>query len=247
MRIQVDLHVHTVASGHAFSTIAEIARQASLRGLRAVGISDHGPAIPGAPHAIYFGAMRFLPRRMEGVRVLRGVEANIMGSKGELDLPDELLERLDYAMIGFHEGCGLKSASPAKNTTTLIAAMQHPNVRVVTHPGNPAFPLDLDAAVQAAKSLGVALELNNASFSQARRGSAEVCFQIASRVASAGGPIALGSDAHVATQVGQVDDAWDVAVRAGIRPEQVVNRTYESAARFLSLEEEPEEGLVRGA
>jgi putative hydrolase len=243
MRIQVDLHVHTIASGHAFSTVAEIARQASLRGLRAVGVSDHGPSVPGAPQPLYFGALRFLPRRMEGVRVLRGVEANLTGSNGRLDLPDGLLAELDYAMVGYHEGCGLKSTTPAKNTAALIAAMQHPSVRVVTHPGNPAFPTEVEAVARAAKALGVALELNNASFTQVRKGSRDACFQLAARVAELDGLVCLGSDAHVATQVGEVAQAWELAQEAGIRPEQVINRTYEGLARFLGLAEEPRERL----
>jgi putative hydrolase len=237
MRIQADLHVHTFASGHAFSTVIEVAREASRRGLRAVGISDHGPALSGTPSLTYFGALRFLPRRLEGVRLLRGVEANLVGSRGELDLPPELLTRLDYAIVGFHEGCGLKVGSPAKNTRALVGAMRQPNVRVIAHPGNPAFPIELPALVEAAVAHGVALEINNASFTLTRRGSFDTCSRLASLVAQAGGPISLGSDAHVATQVGDVTEAWEVAARAGVRPEQVVNRTYEGLAKFLRLEE----------
>jgi putative hydrolase len=237
MRVQADLHVHTLSSGHAFSTVAEIAREAARRGLRAVGIADHGPALPGAPHLFYFGALRFLPRTMEGVRILRGVEANVVNGRGGLDLPREILSRLDYALVGYHEGCGLKVRSAAKNTATLVAAMQQPRVRVVTHPGNPAFPIDVPALVRAARELGVALEINNASFSQTRRGSLETCSAIARQIALEGGLVCLSSDAHVSTQVGQVSDAWHVASQCGVAPEQVVNRTYEGLVRFLGLEE----------
>ena len=239
MLIQADIHVHTIASGHAFSTVAEIAREAARKRLRAVGLADHGPALPGGPHLIHFGALRFLPRLMDGVRVLRGVEANIVSAKGDLDVPGEYLSRLDYAMIGFHEGCGLKLAKAAKNTRTLIAAMQRTKVRVVTHPGNPTFPIEIPAVVQAARELGVALEINNASFNQARRGSLEICSAIARRTAEVGGLVCLSSDAHVAAQVGEVEDAWDVASQAGVKPDQVVNRTYEGLCRFLGVPQEP--------
>ncbi len=236
MRIQADLHVHTVASGHGFSTVAEVAREARARGLRAVGIADHGPALPGGPHPYYFGAMRFLPRRMEGVWLLRGVEANLTGPKGELDLPPELLARLDYVIVGFHEGCGLKAGSLKRNTRALVAAMSRPRVRVLAHPGNPAFPVDVPALVRAAKEHGVALEINNASFTLARKGSLETCSAIAAEAARVGAPICLASDAHVACQVGDVSVAWEVASAAGVRPEQVVNRTWEGLARFLGLD-----------
>ncbi|MDW7709268.1 MAG: PHP domain-containing protein [Deferrisomatales bacterium] len=240
MKIRADLHVHTVASGHAFSTVEEIAREAAARKLRAVGISDHGPALPGGPHINYFRALRFLPPFLRGVRLLKGVEANLLDRKGRLDLPPELLEQLDYVMVGFHEGCGLKPSTTAGNTGALVAAMQRPGVRVLTHPGNPGFPVDISALAQAACELGVALEINNSSFgrSPTRQGSLERCSALAAAVARVGGPIALSSDAHVAGQVGEVHDAWRVASAAGIRPEQVVNRTYSGLMRFLGLDAE---------
>jgi len=237
MRVQADLHVHTIASGHAFSTVEEIAREAAARRLRAVGISDHGPALPGGPHTHYFSAMRFLPESMHGVRILKGVEANLVNAKGALDLPVELLKRLDFVMVGFHEGCGLHAASAVKNTRALIAAMQQPRVRAVTHPGNPAFPVEVPEVARAARDLGVALEINNASFIQTRRGSLETCAALAAEVARVEGLISLASDAHVAAQVGEVKAAWEVASASGIRPEQVVNRTYSTLMRFLGLPE----------
>jgi putative hydrolase len=237
MRIQVDLHVHTVASGHAFSTVMEIAREASMRGLRAVGISDHGPALPGGPHLYHFSALRFLPRMMEGVRILRGVEANLVNDKGGVDIPGETLSRLDYAMVGFHEGCGLRPSSAKKNTRALVAAMETGRIRVITHPENPAFPVDVTVVVRAALDLAVALEINNSSFGQARSGSAEAAPEFAAEAARVGAPVCLSSDAHVACQIGQVDAAWKVASAAGVQPDQVVNRTLEGLTRFLGLEE----------
>ncbi|WP_025323920.1 PHP domain-containing protein [Deferrisoma camini] len=236
MRIQADLHVHTVASGHAFSTVAEIAREARSRGLRAVGLADHGPALPGGPHLYHFSALRFLPRVMDGVRILRGVEANPVNARGDLDLPDPLLARLDFAIVGFHEGCGLKASNPRKNTRVLIAAMAHPRVRILGHPGNPAFPVDVGALVAAARDRGVALEINNASFVNARKGSLETCHAIAAEAARMGAMVCLSSDAHVAQQVGEVSEAWRVASAAGVRPEQVVNRTWDTLVRFLELD-----------
>ena len=235
MRIRADLHVHTIASGHAFSTVEEIARAASLRGIRAVGIADHGPALPGGPHLFHFLALRFLPPTLHGVRILRGVEANLVDARGAIDLPPDVAERLDYVMVGFHEGCGLKAGREAKNTHTLIQAMRHRNVRVVTHPGNPAFPVDVAAVTQAARDLGVAIELNNASFTHARRGSGETCRVFATRVAAEGGLVSIASDAHVATQVGEVTEALQLATAAGIQPEQIVNRTAEGVLRFLGV------------
>ncbi len=236
MRIQADLHVHTVASGHAFSTVGEIAAEAARIGLRAVGVSDHGPAMPGGPHPYHFNCLRFLPRVMHGVHVLRGVEANVTSNRGTLDLPEEVLRRLDYVMVGFHDGCGFSPASAKKNTRVLLAAMEQPGVRVITHPGNPAFPIDIAAVAEAARDLGVALEINNASLTNARQGSREICTAIAAAVARAGGLVCLSSDAHVACDVGDVAEAWKVAAAGGIEAEQVVNRSFSGLMRFLGLD-----------
>jgi len=53
-RLQADIHVHTVASGHAFSTLLELRDYSIVHGIRILGIADHGPSMRGAPHEGYF-------------------------------------------------------------------------------------------------------------------------------------------------------------------------------------------------
>src|SRR5512143_2863595 len=103
MEIIADMHTHTVASGHAYSTVNELARAARDRGLKALALTDHGPALPGGPHLYHFGAMRFIPPWIDGVRILRGVEANIIGPDGTLDMPDSYLDKLEFVMAGLHD------------------------------------------------------------------------------------------------------------------------------------------------
>ena len=103
MALVADLHCHTTASGHAYSTVTEIAAQAAALGLRAVAITDHGPALPGSADMRHFANLNLLPTHILGVRILRGVEANIINVEGGLDLPDSLLEKLDVVIAGFHD------------------------------------------------------------------------------------------------------------------------------------------------
>lgn len=91
----MDLHTHTVASGHAYNTIYEMAKSASEKGLQLLGIADHGPAMPGASDAIYFSNFKMLPRDLFGIRVMFGCELNILDYEGHVDLPERILERLD--------------------------------------------------------------------------------------------------------------------------------------------------------
>lgn len=233
-RPEADLHVHTLASGHAYSTVNEIATEAARKGLRLMAMTDHGPALPGGPHLYHFAALRFIPEFIQGVRVLRGVEANILG-RGKLDLPEELLDKLDLVMAGFHENCGYQGRGAVANTRTLLAVMEMPWVKVISHPGNPRFPIDFAAVVRQAVATGTALEINNSSFNVSRRGSAEPCSRLAELCARHGAPVALGSDAHIAQGVGEFGDALAACAAAGVAWEQVVNRSFASTLEFLGL------------
>lgn len=240
MKIIADLHTHTVASGHAYSTVNEMAQEASRKGLQALALTDHGPALPGGPHLYHFGAMRFIPCWIAGVRILRGVEANIIDRDGTLDMPDSYLAKLDFAMAAFHEDCGFDNQGIDRNTEAVLQAMSNPRVKAIAHSGNPAFPVHLEQLVQGALESGTALEINNSSFAMSRKGSRPHCEQLATLLARSGALVVVGSDAHIAQGVGEFDNALEVLQKAGIRGEQVVNSSYKRLMSFLGLEEVPE-------
>jgi putative hydrolase len=83
-KINADLHTHTVASGHAYSTVDEMARGAFNKGIKLIGITDHGPKLPGGPNVYHFGNFSIVPDELYGVRIVKGVEANIL-KNGKLD------------------------------------------------------------------------------------------------------------------------------------------------------------------
>ena len=87
MNILLDVHTHTVASGHAYSTIEQMAKMASEKGLKILGITDHGPAIPGACNQMYFKNIKVIPRLMYGVELLIGAEINILDNSGDWPMP----------------------------------------------------------------------------------------------------------------------------------------------------------------
>ena len=63
MKIELDVHTHTIASGHAFSTLQEMAQAAADKGLKVLGITEHSPGVPGTCHPIYFRNLHVVPRR----------------------------------------------------------------------------------------------------------------------------------------------------------------------------------------
>jgi putative hydrolase len=239
MKIIADMHTHTVASGHAYSTVNELARAARDKGLEALAITDHGPALPGGPHLYHFGAMRFIPAWIDGVRILRGVEANILAEDGTLDMPEQYLARLDFVMAGLHEGCGLDDWNIGQNTTAVLGAMANPRVKAISHSGNPEFPVSYEDLVQGALETKTAIEINNSSFSISRGGSRPNCERLAELLVRSGAPVIVGSDAHIAQGVGEFEDAVALLVKVGIPAEQVVNSSLERLLDFLGLENMP--------
>ena len=236
MRIIADLHTHTIASGHAYSTINELALAAAEKGLRGLAVTDHGPALPGGPHRYHFCAMRFIPRTIAGVRIFRGVEANILDPQGGLDLDQAVLADLDFVMAGLHESCGFCGRGIDLNTQAVLAAMENPRVRCISHPGNPVFPLHYEEIVRGALKTGTALEINNSSLGLSRKGSCDNCREIARLCAEMGTQVLIGSDAHISQGVGVFDDALQLIDEAGISEGQVVNANWERLLAFLKLE-----------
>ncbi|MFA5928650.1 MAG: PHP domain-containing protein, partial [Candidatus Margulisiibacteriota bacterium] len=106
MRIVADLHTHSISSGHAYSTIAEMARAAADKGLLGMGITDHGPAMPSGCHHYHFSNLSCLPRTLYGVKLYRGAEANIINQAGELDIKEKVQPCLDYIIASMHIGGG---------------------------------------------------------------------------------------------------------------------------------------------
>ena len=105
MKIELDVHTHTIASGHAFSTLQEMAQAAAGKGLKVLGITEHSPGIPGTCHPIYFRNLHVVPRRMYGVELLLGAEINILDGKGNLDLDEDYMKMLDIRIAGIHSLC----------------------------------------------------------------------------------------------------------------------------------------------
>ena len=233
MFLEADLHTHTIASGHAFSTIKEMLEYSIIRGLKMIAITDHGLNMPGGPHEYYFSKLLELPSNFNGVEILKGVEANIIDTNGTLDMPLQILENLDLVLAGFHPGTGYQAYSVEQNTRALIAALQNPYVHIITHPGNPEYPIDLEKVVHAAKMTGKALEINNSSFSLSRPDSASRCNQLARLAAKTGTLISINSDAHNCFMVGKFDAALEVAVKAGIKPDQVLNTSAAFVQEYL--------------
>lgn len=192
-----DLHVHTLASGHAYSTLTDYLTQAKRIGMTCFGLSDHGPAMPGGPHLFHIGNQSVIPREIEGIQILRGAEANILDFEGAIDIPDKFADRLDYMIASLHDVV-LTPGAIRENTQAVIRAAAHQKVKVIGHLGNPKFPIEHKRVIEACGYHRVAIEINNSTFrSTSRSGSEMNCIALAKLAYTSGVSLILGSDAHI--------------------------------------------------
>lgn len=228
----VDLHMHTVASTHAYSTLSDYIAQAKSKGIKLFAITDHGPDMVDAPHYWHFINMRIWPRIVDGVGILRGIEANIKTTPGEIDCSGPMLPSLDLIIAGFHEQV-FPPQDKATHTAAMIATMANGLVHIISHPGNPKFPVDIPAIATAAAKYQVALEINNSSFVHSRQGSSDNCRAIAAAVRDAGGWVALGSDSHTAFTLGDFTECRKILDEVNFPEDRILNVSPRRLLNFL--------------
>jgi len=228
----VDLHMHTVASTHAYSNLHDYIAQAKQKHIKLFAITDHGPDMADAPHYWHFVNMRIWPRVVDGVGILRGIEANIKNTQGEIDCTGPMLTSLDLILAGFHEPV-FAPQDRATNTEAMIATIASGNVHIISHPGNPKYPIDIQAVARAAAERRVALEINNSSFIHSRKGSEANCRAVAAAVKEAGGYVALGSDSHTAFTLGDFSECRKVLDDVDFPEDRILNVTPRRMLDFL--------------
>lgn len=227
----VDLHMHTIASTHAYSTIHDYISEAVNKDLKLIAITDHGPEMVDAPHAFHFSNMRILPRIVDGVGILRGIEANIRPD-GHTDCTEKMRASLDLIIAGFHKQV-FAPANIVAHTDALLSVIASGHVHIISHPGNPEYPIDIHSVVVAAKHYNVALEVNNASFIHSRKGSLPNCLKIIEAVRDEGGLLSLGTDSHSAFSLGDFTECQRLIERAEFPQERILNVTPRRILDFL--------------
>lgn len=232
MKILTDTHAHTISSTHAYSTVQELAAAARQKGLKMFAITDHGPAMPDSPHDWHFGNMRVIPRVIDGVGILRGIEANILSTDGILDLPP-YESIIDMVIASFHTPV-IRPTNRTDHTKAMINTIKSGLCQIIGHPGNPAYPLEVDEVVLAAKDNNVLLEINDSSFSLSRQGSAKNCRHILERVAHHNWKVSFGSDAHISYRLGEFHNCISLAKEIGFPEDNIVSSTPEKLLDFLS-------------
>ena len=233
-QILIDAHTHTVASGHAYSTIQEMAHMAAEKGLQVLGITEHGPSIEGTCPLLYFRNMFVVPRQMYGVRLLMGCEINILDTTGRLDLDEQHQDFLDIRIAGIHRNCW-QGGTKEENTEGMLNVIRNPRIHIISHPGDGTAELDFEALVLAAKEAHTLLEVNNHSLAPQRKktvakGNNLEIMRLCKRYEV---PLILGSDAHVSFQIADYQRLYPLLAETEFPDELVMNYWPEKFFQYL--------------
>lgn len=231
MDYKVDLHTHTVASGHAYTTLMENVEECSAKGIKVLGVSDHASKMPGGAHDFYFGNIKVIPREIKGVKILRGCEANIIDYYGNIDLPERYQDNVDYIIASLHDPC-IKAGTLEENTNAIMGAMDNKNVIIIGHSGNPYYQIDAEEVVRKAKEYDIIIELNNSSLSGSRIGSKENCFNIAKLCKKHDVRVIMSSDAHFSHRIGEFGEILEMLKEVQM-PDKLIMNDEEKIINFL--------------
>lgn len=234
MQILLDTHIHTISSGHAYSTVKEYIDEAIKKGLQLICITDHAPALPGAPDSLYFHNLKVIPRNVGSLEILKGVELNIMDKNGKIDLRPSLLKKMDITIASLHHPC-CPPDTKENNTSAIINAMKNPLINIIGHLGDPRYELDMDAVVTIAKETNTIIELNSTSMkpTSPRAGGEHLLIDLLKKCDKHGVYISLGSDAHFYSDVGNLDNAIKLLKEVEVK-EEIILDTPEKLKLSLS-------------
>ena len=219
-----DLHVHTNWTDGTAS-LREMAIAARDAGLSYIALTDHSPSLAVA-HGLWVERLREqwelideVNRELAPFRVLRSAEVDVKND-GSLDLPDEILAKLDYVAVSVHTSFGMKRD---EMTRRIVRAIQNPYVTTLNHPTGrlinrrPGYDVDLEAVLRAAAAAGVAIEIN----SQINRLDLDDIWS--RRAKELGCRLVINSDAHAVGNFAMLRYGTAVARRAWLTSRDVLN------------------------
>jgi len=238
MVVFADYHMHTKFSGDSKNELEAIVKKAIEIGLTEIAITDHGPSHNGygikkSNYPVLRMEIDKLNKEYPQINILLGLEANLLGTNGDIDIDEEMWTMIDWVNAGYHFGSNLTKDykihifnflsryskyfyDKAKliNTQSMIAAMKKNKVNMLTHPGAKG-PIDVERVAKVAAETGTLLEINN-SHGHLTLEEIKIAMKYSVR-------FAVCSDAHKIENVGRVDNALDRAYIAGVPMEKIYN------------------------
>lgn len=231
MNIIGDMHTHTLASTHAYSTITENCKSAAEKGIKIIAMTDHWGEMPDSPHIWHFDNLRVLPRHICGVTVLKGVETNILNNDGELDMPRRTLEKLEWVVASMHRQV-YEPSTVQNHTMAYLKAAEDPIVDVIGHCTTAMFPIDFEKCIKKFKECGKLVEINESSILY-KKGSYENSYEVLRLCKKYEVPVVFDSDAHYCELIGVVDTAKKIASEVGFPEHLVINSDFDRLTEYI--------------
>lgn len=242
MKILADYHDHTIFScggndkrRHAKGTIEENVKVAIEKGLDTIGISEHG-----FKHNFYGLSKKNAKKEREEIdrlnkkypqiKILMGMECNILDDSGEIDMPEDMKHYFDYILAGYHFGSRATSLrgllhhidnlltggvfSKRYNTNAIVNAMKRNKLLYITHPGDKG-KVDIEEIARVAEETGTGLEING----HHNKLSSEMIKKIMHRKIK----FYIGSDAHDPKNIANFERAFEIIKEAGLDLNRIEN------------------------
>ena len=229
MRVEIDTHTHTLASGHAYNTLNEMAQAAADKGLKGLAITEHAPEMPGTCHLFYFQNLRIVPRKIRIGAVIRNrTEYHECAGGRSISqirfLKDLILQSPVFICRVFKDERTIDNVTAAYEKV-----MEHPYVDIIGHPDDGRFPVDMKRLVKKAKETGTLLEVNNSSLRPEgfRENTKENCLEMVKECKAQGVMIVLGSDSHVDADIAEYPYAEEILRETDFPEELVANVSLE--------------------
>ena len=229
-------HIHSKYSkyGHGKNTVEEMVAEAQRLGLEEIAITDHG-------YKHIFGIRKKFVQKQRAeidslkekydIKILMGLELNLLGNNGETDLTDDINEFLDIRLMGVHKAgrVSIKNffafilsnvfkknnkARIEKNTDSYIKAIIENKIDIVTHP-NEFIKINPYRLAKACSENNCYLELNNKHLTLLKSDIEEMLKTDVKFV--------ISSDAHSVKNVLRVDNVVKFAEECNIPLERIVN------------------------
>ena len=178
--------------------------------------------------------MHSLPDYINGVRLIRGCEANIVDYSGKVDLSENILEYLDFVIASYHED-SIQPLTKKDHTNGYAEIIKNPNIDCLGHVGNPKFEFDIEYIVKLCKEYNKLIEINSSSFT-VRKGSSPICREVALTCKKYETNIVITSDAHSKYKVGDFKDAIELLLSIDFPADLILNTDYYKLMEYLGIE-----------
>ena len=186
---------------------------------------------------MHFNNLKVVPDEIDGVRVLKGMEANILDIDGNLDKIDpRALPGLDYLIASLHTVC-IEPSTKEDNTKAILNAMEQEKVKIIGHPDDSRYPLDYEAIVKRAKEKNILLEVNNSSLSPdtSREGTRENVKTYLELCKKYGVRIIMGTDSHICYDIGIFTHVEQLIEEINFPKELVINYWEDQIIEFFGI------------